>query len=265
MSVLDPLSHVLAAVLATVHDVLGAAGAGHAWLLAVVALVVIVRLALLPLTIRGVRLAHASARARPHLQALTKEYAGRTSPEEMQAFLAERRRINAEHGVPRLGTLTMLAQVPIWIALYHLIAEVARGSGMGAMTPALVASFGAATLLGVPLASSGYLTGSFSHLAVTAGLAGVAALVSYLSQRLWVLPNTVTADLPETVARVQHLMPAISAVGLLVAGAAVPLALLVYWVCNGLWTAGQAAVIHRWFPTPGSPAAQRRNPEAQAA
>lgn len=265
MSVLDPLSHVLAAVLAAAHHILGFAGAGGGWLLAIAALVVLVRLALLPLTIRGVRLAHASAHARPHLQALAKKYAGRTSPEDVQELLAERRRINAEHGVPRLGTLTMLAQVPIWIALYHVISEVARGSGVGAMTPALVASFGAATLLGVPLASSGYLTGSFSHLAVTAGLAGLAALVSYLSQRLWVLPNTVTADLPETVARVQHLMPVMSAVGLLVAGAAVPLALLVYWVCNGLWTAVQAAVIHRWFPTPGSPAAQRRNPEARAA
>ncbi|MBO0843282.1 MAG: membrane protein insertase YidC [Nocardioides sp.] len=258
MSVLDPLSHALAAVLAAAHHVFAFAGAGAGWLLAIVALVVLVRLALLPLTIRGVRTAHASAKARPHLQKLQKKYAGRTAPEDVQAFLAERRRINSEHRVPRLGTLTLLAQVPIWMALYHLVSEVARGTGMGAMTPALVASLGAATLLGAPLASSGYLSGSLSHMAVTAGLAGVAALVNYLSQRLWVLPNTVTTDLPDAVARAQHLMPVISAVGMLVAGAAVPLALLVYWACNGLWTAGQAAVIHRWFPTPGSPAAARR-------
>jgi len=43
-----------------------------------------------------------------------------------------------------------------------------------------------------------------------------------------------------------------------VAGSVVPMALLAYWVCNGVWTLGQSAVIWRWFPTPGSPAAERR-------
>lgn len=53
-------------------------------------------------------------------------------------------------------------------------------------------------------------------------------------------------------------MPALSALGLLVAAGAVPVALLAYWLCNALWTLGQAAVVWRWFPTPGSPAALRR-------
>jgi YidC/Oxa1 family membrane protein insertase len=58
-------------------------------------------------------------------------------------------------------------------------------------------------------------------------------------------------------ARTQQLMPALSAVGLLVAGGVVPVALLVYWVCNAVWTFAQSAVVWRWFPTPGSPAAAR--------
>jgi YidC/Oxa1 family membrane protein insertase len=59
--------------------------------------------------------------------------------------------------------------------------------------------------------------------------------------------------------RAQQFMPALSALGLLVAGGVVPVALLVYWVCNALWTLGQSAVVWRWFPTPGSPAATRRH------
>ena len=35
-------------------------------------------------------------------------------------------------------------------------------------------------------------------------------------------------------------------------------ALLAYWACNSLWTLVQSAVIWRWFPTPGSPAAGRQ-------
>lgn len=61
--------------------------------------------------------------------------------------------------------------------------------------------------------------------------------------------------MPETVARLQHLMPALSAVGLLVAGGAVPVALLASWVVNGAWTLGQSAVVRYLFPTPGSPPA----------
>ena len=51
----------------------------------------------------------------------------------------------------------MLIQLPIWLSLYHLLADVAGGASVGAMTPELVASLGAATLLGVPLAERGYL------------------------------------------------------------------------------------------------------------
>lgn len=37
----------------------------------------------------------------------------------------------------------------------------------------------------------------------------------------------------------QQPMPVLSAVGLLVAGGLVPVALSTYWVCNGAWTLGQ--------------------------
>ncbi len=65
-------------------------------------------------------------------------------------------------------------------------------------------------------------------------------------------------DVPSAVTKVQQMLPAVSAVGLLVAAGAVPAALLVYWVCNSAWTLGQSAVVWRWFPTPGSMAAGRR-------
>ena len=219
MSVLDPISHGLAAVLAMAHTglvTLGAdPGSGTTWVLCVAVLVVIVRAALLPLVAHGVRRAHAAARARP-----------------------------------QLGDLLPLIQLPIWVALYHLLSEVAGGAAVGAVTPHLAASLGAATLLGLPLAERGYLGAGWSHLAVVGGLAVVAALLSYVTQRFLVAPNTVLGDVPDVIARTHQMMPALSAAGLLVAGGAVPVALLVYWVCNSLWTLGQSAVIRRWFPTP---------------
>jgi YidC/Oxa1 family membrane protein insertase len=261
MSVLDPLSHALAVVVAAALSLLTALGAdpssGTTWVLCLAAVVAVVRLALLPLVARGVRLAHASAYARPQLAALTERYRGSQGVDSLRAFTEERRRIAAEHRVPRFGFLLLLVQVPIWLALYRLVADVAGGSPVGAVTSALVASLGAATLLGVPLAGRGYLGAGPLHLLVVAGLAGTAAVLAYVTQRYLVAPNTVQADVPEAMARVQQLMPALSAVGIVVAGGVVPVALLVYWVCNGAWTLGQSAVVWRWFPTPGSPAALR--------
>ena len=219
MSVLDPISHVLAAVLAMAHTGLVSLGAdpgsGTTWVLCVAALVVIVRAALLPLVVHGVRRAHAAARARP-----------------------------------QLGDLLPLIQLPILLALYHLLSDVAAGVAVGAVTPHLVASLGAATLLGLPLAERGYLGAGWSHLAVVGGLAVVAALLSYATQRFLVAPSTVLGDVPDAIARIHQMLPALSAAGLLVAGGAVPVAMLVYWVCNSIWTLGQSAVIRRWFPTP---------------
>ena len=267
MSVLDPLSHALAAVVAASHAALTSLGAsatsGTTWLLCIAAVVVAVRLALLPLVAHGVRLAHAAARARPQLEELRRRYRDRAGTDSMRAFLDERHRIAAEHRMSRLGFLPLVVQLPIWLALYHLLADVAAGVSVGAMTPELVASLGAATLLGVPLAERGYLGAGWTHLAVVAGLAAVVAGLAFVTQKYLVAPNTVVADLPDAMARVHQMMPALSALGLAVAGGLVPVALLAYWACSAVWTLGQSAVVWRWFPTPGSPAAGRRPGQAR--
>ena len=261
-SLLDPFSHALAAVVAAAHAALTSLGAdsdsGLTWLLSIAAVVAVVRLALLPLAVHGVRLAHASARARPQLSALAERYRGRTDADSLRARAEEHRLIAAEHGMSRLGCLPLLVQLPVWLGLYHLLSDAAAGVPVGALDGDLVASLGAATVIGVPLAGRGYLGAGPIHLAVVAGLALTAAALTFVTQRFLVAPSAAVIDVPETMARVQQLMPALSALGLLVAAGVVPVALLVYWVCNGAWTFGQSAVVWRWFPTPGSPAALAR-------
>ncbi|RYP88019.1 membrane protein insertase YidC [Nocardioides guangzhouensis] len=267
MSPLDPLSHALAAVMAAAHHTSTALGAdpdsGATWALCIAAVVVVVRLAMLPLAVRGVRLAHATARARPHLRELTDRYRERRDPDSVRELMAERRRIADEHRMSRLGCLPLLLQMPIWFALYQLVGDVAAGSPVGAMDSPLVASLGTAGLLGVPLAERGYLGAGPAHLAVVAGLAGTAALLSFLTQRYLVAPNSVLDGAPEAMVRAQQLLPVLSAAGLVAAGGVVPVALLVYWVCSQVWTLGHSAVVWRWFPTPGSPAAARRQAQSE--
>ena len=266
MSLLEPISHALAAVVATAHDALTALGAdpagGGTWLLCVAAVVVTLRLALLPVVVHGVRQAHAAARARPHFHELSARLGPKPDRDRLRQHLEERRQLSAEHGVSRMGCLPALLQVPIWLALYHLLSDVASGTAVGAMGPGLVSSLGAASILGVTLAGSGYLGGGPVHLAVVAGLAVTAAALSYVTQRYVVAPNTLTDGMPDAMLTAQQLIPALSAVGLLVSGGFVPVTLLVYWVCNSTWTLGQSAAIVRWFPTPGTAAATARTTRA---
>ena len=261
MSLLDPLTHALAAVLATAHAALTSAGAdptsGPTWVLSIAAVVVVVRVALLPLVVHNVRNAHASARARPQLDDLAKRYRHRKDAASVRAMMDEQRRIKAQHGVSSWGCLSVLAQLPVWVALYQLLSNVAIGHSVGAMTAGLVASLGGASVLGVHLAERGYFGAGVSHLAVVAGLACLAAVLSFVTQKFLVLPNTVTTAMPDSLFQAQHFMPALAAVSLLVAGGIVPVALIVYWVFNTGWTSIQSAVVWRWFPTPGTAAAAR--------
>ncbi len=263
MSVLAPLSYALAAVVAAAHACLTSLGAdpasGTTWLLCIAAVVVVVRIALLPLAVHGVRLAHASARARPQLSDLTQRYRNRRDPESLRAFADERRRIASEHGMSRLGFLPVLVQIPIWLALYHLLADVAGGASVGAMSPELVASLGAATLLGVPLAERGYLgsgmdpSGGGRRARVHGG--GARLRHPEVPGRAEHRPEPTC---PRPWSRAHQLMPVLSARGRGVAGGVVPVALLVYWVCNATWTLGQSAVVVAMVPHTGVPGRRPR-------
>ncbi|WP_139983055.1 membrane protein insertase YidC [Nocardioides litoris] len=261
MSLLEPVRLALAGVVAGVHSGLEALGAdpasGLTWCLSIAAVTVVVRGALLPITAHTVRNAHAAARARPHLKALSEKYKGRTDAEAIRAQMEARREISAEHGVSRLGCLPLLLQLPIWIGLYHLLRDAAAGKATGALDGAQVADLARATFAGVGLTDHGYLGAGTTHLLVVVGLAGAAALLGFTTQRLLVADNTST-DVPEQMAQAQRLVPFVSAGGMLLAGGVVPVALLWYWVCGALWTFGQTWVIWRFFPTPGTPAAARR-------
>ena len=256
----DTLTQLIAAALATAHSLVTGLGlpadGSLGWMLAVIALVAAVRVALLPVVAHGVRLAHAGARARPHLRELQQRYAGRTDPDSLRELLAARRAVNAEHGVSRLGCLPVLLQLPILFALYGVLNAVAHRQPVGAMDAALVASAGSATVLGVSLADRwGDAVGhSAGHALVVVALASLAAALSYLTQRYAVLPNQVLDGLPDAFAQAQRAMPALSAVGILVGAVAVPVGLLVYWVANNAFTLVQQGVVTRYAPTPGSAA-----------
>jgi len=265
---LSPFTHAVAAVLAATHDVAGAvglsSGSAGAWLLAVALLVVAVRTVLLPVTIHGVRSSHARAHAAPQLRELRQRYAGTRDLEQLTAMRAEQKAIHAEHGVSGWSLAPALLQLPLFYALYRVVSDLTAGHSVGALDAGLVASASAASLAGLHLTSHlGTTLGSnpVAGLVLVAVALGAAAL-SLLAQRWFVLPMADVTDLPEGMATVQRLMPWLGAVGVLAAALVVPAGLIAYWFVNNAWTFAQQGIIWRFAPTPGSPAARRRDARA---
>lgn len=262
---LSPLTSLVAATLAGTHTVAEAlglsAGSAGAWLLAIVLLVAAVRTAMIPLTLHGVRSAHARARATPALRALHQRHAGARDLESLQRLRQDQRRIHAEHGVSSWSVAPMLLQLPLFYALYRVISDLTAGQAVGALDAGLVASASAASVVGLGLSSRvGPMLGEGLGSALTLmGLAVIAAGLSFATQRWFSLPMTDLSEQPAAMVTMQQVMPWLSAVGVLVAAWFVPAGLLVYWVANNAWTFVQQGLVWRFAPTPGSPAALRRH------
>ncbi|MGO4597395.1 membrane protein insertase YidC [Terrabacter sp. 2RAF25] len=263
-TLLSPVVSAAASVLAATHTVAGALGlapgSAGAWPLAIALLVVAVRVALLPFVVHGVRSAHARARATLQLRALQQTYAGRRDLESLQRMRLAQKEIHAEHGVSSWSFAPMLLQLPLVYALYRVVSDLASGHGVGALDAGLVASAGAASVVGLHLTSrvGTTLATNLPGGLVLVALALVAAGLAFATQRFLVLPATDLTGQPGAMVSVQRAMPWLSASGVLVGAAFVPAGLLVYWVLTNAWTFAQQAVITRVAPTPGSPAAALR-------
>jgi YidC/Oxa1 family membrane protein insertase len=90
---------------------------GNSFGWAIIALTIIVNLCLLPLTLRQIQSTKAMQELQPRLAELQKKYA-----KDRQKLAQEQMRLYKESGVRPAGcAITMVIQMPVWIALYRAI------------------------------------------------------------------------------------------------------------------------------------------------
>src|SRR5690349_22765860 len=88
-----------------------------AWALAVMFLVFTLRAILYKPFVRQIRTTRQMQEMQPQIKALQKKYG-----KDRQRFAMEMQKLQREHGVnPVLGCLPMLAQIPVFIGLYHVL------------------------------------------------------------------------------------------------------------------------------------------------
>jgi YidC/Oxa1 family membrane protein insertase len=231
-----------------------------AWALSVVFLVFSLRAILYKPFVRQIRTTRQMQELQPQIKALQKKYG-----KDRQRMAVEMQKLQREHGFnPILGCLPMLAQIPVFLGLYHVLRSFNRttggfgqphlsvaenrATGNYIFSPTDVAHFLDANLFGAPIgAFMTQRTGldaftEFSRPAVIAVgvpvmiLAGVA---TYFNSRASVARQSAEAAANPQTAMMNKLALYVFPLGVVVGGPFLPLAIILYWVSNNIWTFGQ--------------------------
>ncbi|MFF0268118.1 YidC/Oxa1 family membrane protein insertase [Kribbella sp. NPDC004536] len=215
--------HLLTSLVTTLQPLTGA----YAAVIAIVLCTAVIRLCLVPLSVRAQRGLKARAELMPQLKQLSEKH--RNNPERLQRELAK---LQAESGTSMFaGFLPTLAQLPFFWLMYTLFSR-----AVVAGEPNQLIS---GTLLGAPLGTHWPIfTGTPAYLVVAVLL----AVVGFFSARLQLRQLDASATPASTWSRrVAQLLP----FGTLLSAAFVPLAAGLYLLTTTAWTVVERTILNR--------------------
>ena len=219
-SPLTPLEDAMRHVLNWLH---GTVGLPWAW--SIVALTVLVRMVLVPLTVRQIHSMQALQAHAPQMKEIQRKYKGdkQKQNEELMKFYRENN-IN-----PAASCLPMLAQLPVFFALYFVLRHFHAQPGdnlswLGLIDITKQASAGWGPLLIVVYATSQLASSYF---------------------------------MSTTVDKTQRTMLMILPVAFIPFVINFKAGLVLYWMTTNLWTVGQGLITRQLMPKKGTPAPKR--------
>ena len=235
-NVLQPLIDVTDSVMVFIHDHV----VGGSWGLAIIGLTVVVRLILLPLTLKQFKSMQSLQRLQPEIKALQAKY-----KDDKQRLNQEMMKFYQENKVNPLGScLPLVAQLPIFISLFYMlrtdlkhdicprIAEYAHRIHKPISSIScdqVPGAHGSAKFLFIP---------DLTHNA-TGGVLIALILLYVGSQVASSLLMTATADTNQR--RLMLLLPLIFVAFII----NFPAGLIVYWITTNLWTMAQQLIVRR--------------------
>jgi YidC/Oxa1 family membrane protein insertase len=254
MNPLNWLESIVSWVFVQFHSLLSnfvPADSGWAWGLAIVCLVILIRVMLIPLFVKQIKSQRNMQLIQPQVKEIQKKYAGdreRQSQELMKLY--------KDTGTnPLSSCLPILAQAPIFFALFRVLNGIAQNKAIGAMTPELVTQARNAKIFGAPI------YGTFTHRSetdnptatfwVTLILIILMTATTFITQRQLIVKNTAPGNpMVQQQKVLLYVFPFIFAVS----GINFPVGVLLYWFTTNLWTMGQQFYVIRNSPQEGTPA-----------
>ncbi len=233
MNPLKPIEGILETVLEWLHQSIGLP-----WAWAIVALTLIVRMLLVPLTVRQIHSMQNLQKHAPEMKAIQERYKQDKlkQREELMSFYKQNN-IN-----PAASCLPILAQIPIFLSLYFVLKDAEDGL------------FQDATDLGWLGLLPNITSPANSH------WSGYLLIVVYAVSQL-----TSTLLMSTTMDKVQRTMLIVLPLAFVFFIINFPAGLVLYWVTSNLWTTGQGLITRRLMPKAVKPEKRSSRTPAKAA
>jgi YidC/Oxa1 family membrane protein insertase len=257
---LNPLYDAVAWVIMQLHAGLGAIfgpSSGWAWALTIVLLVVLMRLLLVPLFIKQMHATRKMTALAPQVAELKKKYKN-----DRQKLNEETMKLYRENGAnPLAGCLPLVAQLPVFFALFAVLRAISLDEPKYGLTPAVVHSAQHASIFGATVAdrflSTLFPPTLYRHVgvgpaqwAVIFVFVVISATTTFMTVRQSMKRGmTPQVDPDNPMASSQKMMQYIVPVFAL-SGLYWQFGLVLYWVTTNLWTLGQQYVLFKRFPPP---------------
>ena len=241
-------------VIMLIHDALTpvfGAGSGVTWTLSIMGLVLLIRIALIPLFVKQIKSQRAMTALAPKMKEIQSRY-----KDDRQKQSEEMMKLYKEHKTnPLASCFPILAQAPIMFALFTVLNGIGRGHKHGVLTMADVNSAAQAKFLGAPISATFLGSAQTSVKLVTVLLIVLMSASTFTTQRQLMVKGMPKNDDPNNMMLQQqkimlYLFPVIFAIS----GVNFPIGVLIYWSTTNFWTWGQQYYVIKRNPTPGSPA-----------
>ena len=221
-SILSPLENALGWILDRFHD-----NVGLSWAWSIIATTIVVRILLVPLTVKQIHSMQAMQAHAPQMKEIQKKYKG-----DRQKLNEELMKFYKENNVnPAASCLPLVAQLPVFFSLYLVLKHFGRHIQAGADLSWL------------------HIVPSITDKA-SAHWSGYVLLAIYASSQ--VLSSWFMSGQMEKAQR--YVMMVVPLIFITVI-ANFPAGLVLYWVTTNLWTVGQGLVTRRLVPKTAAPAA----------
>ncbi len=259
-AIMWPLYWVTSVILAGFHNLLSTfldPDSGAAWALSIIGLTLVIRAALIPLFVKQIKSSRNMQLLQPRVRELQKKYA-----HDREKLGQETMALYRETGTnPFASCLPILLQMPIFLALFRLIDNAAKGVTRGVLTQEQVESLSNATIFGAHIADTFTKASgeSATQVRVLAAVLVVAmTATTFLTQRQLMSKNMPADAMQGPYAQQQKMLLYVLPVVFAVGGIAFPIGVLIYWTTSNLWTMGQQFYVIRNNPAPGTPAARAK-------
>ena len=270
-AILHPFAWALSWLWVWIHDflvLLGmSSGSGMAWVLSIVLLTILVRIAIIPLFLKQIRSSRAMQAIQPEMRKIQEKYKGKKDQVSRQKMMEETQALQRKHKVsPFASCLPMLVQMPVLFGMYRAIIAVSsisagtytyRGEAtdhLGPLTASVSEEIVNSTVFGVPLSHT--LRESWDQpAAVTVFIAAIVLMVvlQFFSMRLSFsrnMPDMGDNPMAQSQRSMMYVMPLM----FIFSGAFFQMGVVIYTVTASFWALAQSFWTIKVMPTPGSPA-----------